>query len=275
MKIGIKQGLLVVILAALIGGLVYIFLLKNTDKTLTLYGNVDIRSVNTAFRVSGRLAEMRQEEGDTVKQQAILAKLDPAPYRIALQQAQAEVAQAQAAYQYAQQSYARQLQLLKTRAVSQDAIDSALAQRDQTQANLAQAQAALAQAELNLQDTMLLAPSDGTILTRIVEPGAIITQGAPVYNLALVAPIWIRAYVDEVNLAQAIPGRKVLVYTDAFPDKPYQGQIGFVSPTAEFTPKSVETTVLRTDLVYRLRIIVPQADAHLRQGMPVTIRFTQ
>ena len=67
--------------------------------------------------------------------------------------------------------------------------------------------------------------------------------------------VWVRAYVDERNLDQAQPGRKVLLYTDGRPDKPYHGQIGFVSPTAEFTPKTVETPDLRTDLVYRLRIV--------------------
>ena len=83
----------------------------------------------------------------------------------------------------------------------------------------------------------------------------------------------VRAYVDERNLDQAQPGRKVLLYTDGRPNKPYHGQIGFVSPTAEFTPKTVETPDLRTDLVYRLRIVVTDADDALRQGMPVTVQF--
>lgn len=273
MKTGLKTSLILVILLVIIVGLAYVFFFRTEDKPLTLYGNVDIRSVNTAFRVSGRLAEMRLEEGDAVTSQQILAKLDPAPYEIALEKGKAQVAQAQAAYQYAQHNYGRQQQLLKTRAVSQDTIDSAQAQRDQAQADLALAEAELAQANLNLQDTTLLAPSDGVILTRIVEPGSVVSQGSPVYSVSLVNPVWIRAYVDEVDLGQAIPGRKVWVYTDGRPDNPYQGQIGFVSPTAEFTPKSVETEVLRTDLVYRLRIIVSQADDHLRQGMPVTIQF--
>ncbi|TKU84705.1 secretion protein HlyD, partial [Citrobacter sp. TBCS-14] len=77
--------------------------------------------------------------------------------------------------------------------------------------------------------------------------------------------------VDERNLSQAQPGREILLYTDGRPDKPYHGKIGFVSPTAEFTPKTVETPDLRTDLVYRLRIVVTDADDALRQGMPVTI----
>jgi HlyD family secretion protein len=65
----------------------------------------------------------------------------------------------------------------------------------------------------------------------------------------------------------------VLVYTDSNPAKPYHGRIGFVSPTAEFTPKNVETPELRTALVYRVRVVVADADRALRQGMPVTVRL--
>ncbi len=65
------------------------------------------------------------------------------------------------------------------------------------------------------------------------------------------------------------------VGTDSAPDKVYRGHVGFISPTAEFTPKSVETRELRTDLVYRLRIVVDNPDGGLRQGMPVTVRFDE
>ncbi|MBU0246476.1 efflux RND transporter periplasmic adaptor subunit, partial [Escherichia coli] len=109
--------------------------------------------------------------------------------------------------------------------------------------------------------------------TRAVEPGTVLNEGGTVFTVSLTRPVWVRAYVDERNLDQAQPGRKVLLYTDGRPDKPYHGQIGFVSPTAEFTPKTVETPDLRTDLVYRLRIVVTDADDALRQGMPVTVQF--
>ncbi|EGK26411.1 hypothetical protein SFVA6_1215 [Shigella flexneri VA-6] len=101
----------------------------------------------------------------------------------------------------------------------------------------------------------------------------VLNEGGTVFTVSLTRPVWVRAYVDERNLDQAQPGRKVLLYTDGRPDKPYHGQIGFVSPTAEFTPKTVETPDLRTDLVYRLRIVVTDADDALRQGMPVTVQF--
>jgi HlyD family secretion protein len=64
---------------------------------------------------------------------------------------------------------------------------------------------------------------------------------------------------------------RALVTTDTAPQHPYHGHIGFISPVAEFTPKTVETTALRTDLVYRLRVIVDDPDESLRQGMPVTV----
>ena len=81
--------------------------------------------------------------------------------------------------------------------------------------------------------------------------------------------------MNEASLYNVQPGTEVQIYTDGRPDRPYHGKIGFVSPTAEFTPKTVETTDLRTDLVYRLRIIVTDADDSLRQGMPVTVSFNK
>lgn len=322
-----KQFIIIVFILIILAAILYFLLPISSNSSQTLYGNVDIRSVNTSFRVSGRLAVLNVDEGDSVKKGDLLAELDKTPYQIMQQKAQAnlaaqqaqlnlllagyraeEIAQAksqveqyQAAYQYAANTYQRQLQLAKTEFISKDQLDSIKAGRDQAKANLQIAQdkltqylngarvedidaakagvdmatAELAQADLNLSDTRLFAPEDGVILTRIVEPGTMLAQGSYVYSISLTHPVWIRAYIDEVNLAQAQPGREVWVYTDARPDKPYLGKIGFVSPTAEFTPKSVETQVLRTSLVYRLRIIVNDSDEMLRQGMPVTITFKE
>ncbi|MEN1403242.1 efflux RND transporter periplasmic adaptor subunit, partial [Pseudomonas aeruginosa] len=70
----------------------------------------------------------------------------------------------------------------------------------QAKASLEQAQAQLAQAELNLQDSTLVAPSDGTLLTRAVEPGTVLNEGGTVFTVSLTRPVWVRAYVDERNL---------------------------------------------------------------------------
>ncbi len=142
----------------------------------------------------------------------------------------------------------------------------------QARADLMRAEAALASAELRLADTVLTAPSDGVVITRAQEPGAIVQPGATVLTVSLTRPVWVRAYVAEPSLGLIYPGMKVQVYTDSRPDKPYFGQIGYISPRAEFTPKNVETPELRTSLVYRLRVVVTNADEGLRQGMPVTVK---
>ena len=138
-------------------------------------------------------------------------------------------------------------------------------------ANVAQAQAARDSAALQLEDTHLKAPSGGVVLTRALEPGAIMPAGATVISLSLEQPVWVRAYVHETELGRVPPGSKVLLTTDGRPNQPFHGKVGFVSPRAEFTPKSVETPELRTTLVYRLRIVVDDSDGSLRQGMPVTV----
>lgn len=140
----------------------------------------------------------------------------------------------------------------------------------QAKADLAQTEAALATANLQLSDTVLTAPSDGIILTRAQEAGAILQSGSSVFTLSLVNPVWVRAYIHEPELGRIHPGMKVEIRTDSPDGKLYRGQIGYISPRAEFTPKTVETAELRTALVYRLRIVIENPDERLRQGMPVT-----
>jgi HlyD family secretion protein len=91
--------------------------------------------------------------------------------------------------------------------------------------------------------------------------------------MSLQQPVWVRAYIEETYLGRIHPGMKTEIYTDSNPGKAYTGTIGYISPRAEFTPKNVETTELRTSLVYRLRIVIENADEGLRQGMPVTAKI--
>ena len=251
MKKPVVIGLAVVVLAAVVAG-GYWWYQSRQDNGLTLYGNVDIRTVNLSFRVGGRVESLAVDEGDAIKAGQVLGELDHKPYEIALMQAKAGVSvaqaqydlmlagyrdeeiaqaaaavkQAQAAYDYAQNFYNRQQGLWKSRTISANDLENARSSRDQAQAtlksaqdklrqyrsgnreqdiaqakaSLEQAQAQLAQAELNLQDSTLIAPSDGTLLTRAVEPGTVLNEGGTVFTVSLTRPVWVRAYVDERNL---------------------------------------------------------------------------
>jgi HlyD family secretion protein len=137
-------------------------------------------------------------------------------------------------------------------------------------ATLKATKARLDKAINNMSYTILEAPSDAVILTRVKEPGAVVMTGETIYTLSINSPKWIQSYIEEEKLGRIAPGMPVEIKTDSYPDKIYKGQVGFISPVAEFTPKSVETEELRTSLVYRVRFVVKDKENELRQGMPVT-----
>jgi len=143
----------------------------------------------------------------------------------------------------------------------------------QARAQLRASEAQLLVAVTRMEYTNLYAKEDGVITTRVVEPGSVVQANTPVYTESLTSPVCVRTYVSEVNLGRVRPGTKAKIFTDSRPDRPYDGWVGFISPVAEFTPKTVETPQLRTSLVYRLRVYVKNDDGSLRQGMPVTVRL--
>jgi HlyD family secretion protein len=142
---------------------------------------------------------------------------------------------------------------------------------DSARAQLAEREAAVQTLLRQLADADLKAPSAGVVVSRVREAGAIVNAGETTFVLSLTTPVWVRTYVSETELGRIRPGAEVELRTDTMELKPFKGRIGFVSPTAEFTPKSVETRELRTALVYRLRVVAEDPEGALRQGMPITI----
>jgi HlyD family secretion protein len=320
----ITLGILVLLFVSFIYFIVSFIRAEQESRTLTLYGNVDIRYVNLGFRVSGKVTKMNYEEGDYIKANTLLATLDNQPYIADVENAQAKMVEAQenfaklqhgnrpeeieqaralvqqqqAAFINADVNLTRQVKLLPSGATTKQNYDAAVAVRDEALATLNSAQeglhlalagfrqediaagqaafeatqASLLSAQISLSDTNLLAPADGQLLTRVQEPGAVVAQGAPVYVLSLLTPVWVRAFVEEPFLTRVKPGMSALVYADGH-DKPFKAQIGYISSTAEFTPKNIETQDLRTSLVYRMRLIVQDPKGILRQGMPVTVKI--
>ena len=316
----------IVLLASLLGVIAYRYFgtANEAPHELTLLGNIDVRQVNLAFKVGGRIESLAVDEGDAVALGQELASLDKRYFdddlRLAqaqLEQAQAnfdrlkngsrpeEIAQvkaqeatAQAALARAEQDFDRAQLLIKQKAISSQEFDANQAALIEAQATVKSAQATVelsvlgprvediasgrAQvdaasvqiqiAERRLADAMLISPHGGVILTRAREAGAIVNPGETVATLTLSSPVWVRTYVSEPELGNVRPGMLVDVLTDTVSGHAYHGKVGYISPTAEFTPKSVETRELRTSLVYRLRIVVDDPDGGLRQGMPVTVR---
>jgi HlyD family secretion protein len=298
---------------------------KGQTRQLLLYGNVDIRKVDLAFRVAGRIETLAVQEGDAVSPGQVVAALEATPYEEDVREAEATVqaakatlarleagfrtqeiatqeavvAERRATLDNARHQLERQRELLRTSTASRQAFDNALAAEKEASArlesanrrlqllrsgsrkeeiaeataNVTAAKVRLERAKTRLSDTVLLAPEAGVVLTRAREPGAVVATGQTVFTVALTDPVWVRAYVSEPNLGRIRPGMEASVFSDSRPDQAFRAQVGFISPQAEFTPKNVETTDQRTDLVYRLRLVVDDPQSELRQGMPVTVRF--
>src|SRR5277367_1206039 len=160
--------------------------------------------------------------------------------------------------------------------VNQKALDLEIAgprQEDIAQAEAEwrsdEAQAAFLRQEL--ADAQLLAPVDAVVRTRLMEPGEMASPQKPVFSLAVTDPKWVRAYVAESDLGKLRTGMRASITIDSFPDRRFDGWVGFVSPVAEFTPKTVETEELRTSLVYEVRVFVKDPSDQLHLGSPATV----
>lgn len=248
------------------------------EDILTLYGNIEIREVDMGFRIDGKIEKMLFEEGDTVKKGDLLAYLDNKQYKSTYEKALADIKFNRAANINAASKYERNKPLCYENTVSKQDCDDLLNTKNETRAALEASIAEAKRAKTNVDDSIIYAPCDGIVMTRVQEPGSIAIPGQPIYTIAKNKPIWIRAYVPEKALGNIKYGMKTEVLTDTTnpsteKKRSYTGWIGYISPVAEFTPKTVETTELRTDLVYRIRVYVYDVDEYLRQGMPVTIKI--
>ncbi len=142
----------------------------------------------------------------------------------------------------------------------------------QAEAKLESLRQELARQEYLMSETELIAPSDGVIRSRLLEVGDMASPQLAVFKLSLNGQKWVRAYVRETDLGKVHEGQKAQVIIDSFPKEPIEGQVGYISGTAEFTPKTVQTDDLRTSLLYEIRVYVTDTDNRLRLGMPATVR---
>lgn len=251
---------------------------KNNPFDLVLYGNVEIRQVTVGFQIPGKIFSMTKEEGDTVTKGEVIAILDDIDYKNSLEKANADVKKAKAINREASLKYERNGPLCLNNVLAKQDYDTLLSNKDRAEADYFAAVAAEKLAKNQLEYTQIHAPDDGIVTTRIQEPGAIVAAGQGIYTICKNHPMWVRAYVSESDLGNIKYGMKVKVFTDTVDPKTnklrtYDGQIGYISPVAEFTPKTVQSTDQRANLVYRIRVYINNVDEFLRQGMPATIKI--
>lgn len=269
-------GLLIALVLGVAAVLWWLTHREAASTDLVLYGNVDMREVDLAFNNNERIAAVYVREGDRVRQGQIVARVDTSRLVPQVAQAQANVELAQADWANARVNYERLALLTRAsggRGVSKQDVDNAKATLDIDVAREHANEAELALLHQELRDADLLAPTNATVRTRVMEPGEMASPQRAVLELAITDPKWVRVYVSEPDLGKVHPGMTASVSVDSFPERAFRGWVGFVSSVAEFTPKNIETTDLRTSLVYEVRVFVTDPSDDLRLGMPAPVHL--
>lgn len=231
--------------------------------------SVNVRESNLALTLAGT----REQETRALQQNVLDAQADLEQKKIDYERARnlfakdelsaqdrdlaaTALKRSQATYQSAQERYNQAVEGSRKE-------DIAIAR-----ANLKQAESNLDLSRVNLGYTVLHAPNAGVITVRQAELGEVVSPGSPVVTLADLDHVWLRAYIAETDLGRIHFGQPATITTDTYPGKPFHGLISFISSTAEFTPKSVQTYKERVTLVYRIKIDIDNPNHELKPGMP-------
>lgn len=197
--------------------------------------------VRVAPRTGGRLAELRVDEGDVVRPGQLLARLEDDELR-------ASVAELEAREAYARAQHERNTTLRASGLIAQEPVDRA-------RSDLDAARASLRRAREQLGYTRLVAPTDGRVIRRDGEVGEYVAVNQVLFYLAGQAPLRVAAEVDEEDVPRIRPGLPVMLRTDAFPDRVFDGTVSEITPRGDPVSRS-----------YRVRIALP-GNPPLQVGM--------
>ena len=270
--------IIIIIVIVLISLVVYQIFKNKNNNIITLFGNIEIRQVDLSFQVSGIIKDVFVEEGDYVKKGQLLAQLDDKDYKANYDKALQEEKNLYFQNEEDLSKFNRNHPLCRDNIISAQECVSLFNKKEMSKAKYLESKANRTFQRNQLNYTKLYASQDVIISTRAQEKGARVSAGQIIYVENLPYPIWVRTYIKETDLGNIKYGQKAKILTDTIDiktnkKKEYEGFVGYISPVAEFTPKTVQTQDLRADLVYRIRVYIYDVDEYLRQGMPVTIVF--
>lgn len=277
-------------LAFQVGGRIVRLLVDEGDavKAEQLIAELDARDYELALRNAIAQAEAAQ---------AALAALQAGTRVQELRVAEAQLAKAQADLDYARVEFKRIADLVSKKLAPQDQLDQAQQRQNVALAGVEQArqslallregprredidqaaatrrarQAAVETARQQLEYVQLHSPITGVVSVRLAEAGEVVSPGKAVLRIAEISRPWVRAYLNEADLTRVRLGQSAEVRVDGLPGKVLNGRLAFISPDAEFTPKTVETRALRVDLVYRVKVEVDNLDGALKLGQPADV----
>ena len=266
---------------------------------ITGSGSLEATEITIRSKTSGQVLEMLVKEGDALNPGNVIAVVDTEKLALQKEQIEAGLAEVKFVIITAEESIVLAEEQLANVKKKYDRIktlhEQGSATRQQmddieTQLNLATTQARQAKAGLrasqmkkrqieaninllqsHINDCCIKSPATGTVIKKFVEQGETISQGMPVVDIADLSRMWIKLYVTAPELGFVKLNEMAEIVVDSFPEKKFSGKVVWISPKAEFTPKNVQTKEARADLVYAVKIELPNPDNELKIGMPADI----
>ncbi|MCL2012698.1 MAG: HlyD family efflux transporter periplasmic adaptor subunit [Cystobacterineae bacterium] len=280
---------------------------KNNPNPSDAYGNFEAIETLVSAESNGKLLTLSLEEGSQLEAGVLVGEIDPVPLKlqkevleksiealmVGMPDIPVQLASLEQQWAAAKKEELRIQQLFQAEAATSKQLDELKSQRQvlerqihalksnlniQTRSILSQAEtlrAQILQIENNLEKCKIINPISGTVLSKYVEPHELLTVGKPIYRIADLTQMTLKAFVSGKQLSQIYIGQRVSVLIDG-PDnthKTYVGTLAWISDKAEFTPKMVQTREQRVNLVYAIKIGVPN-DGALKMGMPAEVLFS-
>jgi HlyD family secretion protein len=280
--------------------------LRGDNETIEASGTIEGTDVTVSAEVGGKILEVRVDEGSHVTKGDTLVTVDDIDFQIQLRQQLAnrdaadaqyqlavegsrreDIAYAEATFKNAEADYLRMKDLLASQTITQKQYDDAFARYVTSQqtyekalrgsrpaeirvarARRDQTTAQVDQLRKKVNDCRVLAPTNGTVTLRALEPGELVTAGANLLRITYLEKVKLTLYIGEAQLGKVKLGQLARIHVDSYPNKAYDGKVVYISPVAEFTPKNVQTKEERTKLVFGVKIEADNPDGALKPGMP-------
>lgn len=299
-----KRIVLISVAAAAVVGIAAFLLLRKPGLPAGFAagnGRLEAKEIDISTKYPGRIKQVLVDEGATVESGEAVAIMDTEPLEAQLRQAQAQISGAednrrtaladvrvrQTELSFAQTQYQRSEKLVRTGAVSQQERDVDQAKADAAKAALegARAQSVRAQAAIDaatadserlkseIADNTLRSPVTARVQTRTAEPGEVLGAGGKVLTVADLSDVYMYVFLPTETAGKVALGSEARIVLDAMPDQPVEAQVSYVSPTAQFTPKTVETAEERHNLSFRVKLQLDkeklrQVERYVKVGIP-------
>ncbi len=235
--------------------------------TVTATGTLSaVTTVKVGSQVSGIIASLHADFNSEVKKGQLLAGLDPTPFQTSVDQRRADLERAKVELRNAELVLARAKKLLDAQLQAQSEYDTAKANRDGAAATVEQSTAALRQAETNLAYTRITSPIDGVVVDREYDIGQTVAASfqAPVlFTIAQdLTKMQVLTNIDEADIGRVRVGQEATFSVDAFPDRPFRGNVSQI----RLSPQTVQNVV-----TYPVLLDVSNPELKLRPGMTANV----